>query len=119
MQGKIETQVGIFVLVALGIFAYMGFHVGAFRFDRANYYNYSMTFNDISGVSRKAEVKIAGVKVGWVESIDLLKNGTVQAQVNVMVLKDYNLYSDSYGVVRQEGLLGPKYLEIVLPKFRH
>ena len=30
LQGKIETRVGIFVLVALAIFGYMGFKIGAF-----------------------------------------------------------------------------------------
>jgi ABC-type transporter Mla subunit MlaD len=50
------------VLGALGIFIYMGFSIGVFRFDRGNYYAYVIGFNDISGLVRKAEVKIAGVK---------------------------------------------------------
>src|SRR5579871_3887365 len=92
---------------------YMGFQVGAFRFDTGNYNTYIMYFKDISGLSRKAEVKIAGVKVGWVEKIQLVPNDEVQAEAKVMVLKEYKLYDDSYAVVRQDGLLGPKYLEIV------
>ncbi len=113
MQGRLETRVGLFVLCAIGIFVYMGFQVGAFRFDTGNYNTYIMYFKDISGLSRKAEVKIAGVKVGWVEKIQLIPNDEVQAEAKVMVLKDYKLYDDSYAVVRQDGLLGPKYLEIV------
>lgn len=113
MQGRTETRVGIFVLAALAIFAYMGFQIGAFRFDRANYTKYTMYFKDIAGLTRKADVKIAGVKVGWVEKIKLVPDTQMQAEAEVMVLKEYILYSDSYAMVRQEGLLGPKYLEIV------
>lgn len=111
MVGKVETRVGIFVLLALGIFAYMGFQVGAFRFDRGNYAQYSLFFKDVSGLSRKAEVKIAGVKVGWVEEVNLLADEQ-QAEVSVMVSKEYSLYSDAYATVRQDGLLGPKYIEL-------
>lgn len=114
LQGRLETQVGLFVLVAIGIFIYMGFQIGAFRFDRSNYNTYTTFFKDISGLARKADVKIAGVKVGWIEQIKLLANDEMQAEAEIMVLKDYVLHQDAYAIVRQEGLLGPKYLEIVI-----
>lgn len=114
MQGKIETRVGIFVLIALGIFAYMGFKIGAFRFDYAKYNEYSMFFKDISGLKRKADVKIAGVKVGWVEDVKLVPDDhNIKARAKVMVQKDYALYSNAYPVVRQDGLLGSKFIEII------
>jgi phospholipid/cholesterol/gamma-HCH transport system substrate-binding protein len=111
--GKTETRVGVFVLLALGVFAYMGFHIGAFRFDRGNYAKYILFFKDVSGLSRKADIKISGVKVGWVEEVSLMPQAEMQAEVTAMVDKDYSLYSDAYAMVRQDGLLGPKYIEIV------
>ncbi len=113
MVGKIETRVGIFVLAAIGIFVYMGFQIGAFRFDRGRYAQYPLFFKDVSGITRKAEVKIAGVKVGWVEDVSLLPNDEMQVEIMVMILKEYSLYSDAYAMVRQDGLLGPKYIEII------
>lgn len=113
MQAKTETLVGLFILAALGVFIYMGFQIGAFRFDRMHYNKYTMYFEDVSGLSRKAEVKIAGVKVGWVEEISLVREDQMQAEAKVMVLKDYHLYHDAHAIVRQEGLLGPKYLELI------
>lgn len=113
MVGNIETRVGLFVLIGLGIFMYMGFKIGAFRLDRGNYACYTLFFKDISGLSRKGDVKIAGVKVGWVEAISLIpEDHGMQAEVNVMVVKDYALYSDAYAMVKQDGLLGPKFIEI-------
>jgi phospholipid/cholesterol/gamma-HCH transport system substrate-binding protein len=117
LQGKIETRVGIFVLVALAIFGYMGFKIGAFRFDRAEYTQYVLYFHDISGLSRKAAVKIAGVKVGWVEEIKLLPGSDskleAKAEAIVMVSAIYPLYQNACAVVRQDGLLGPKYVDLV------
>jgi len=113
LQAKIETQVGIFVLAALAVFIYMGFKIGAFRFDRTQYNKYIMYFEDISGLSRKADVKIAGVKVGWVEKINLISDHDIKAEARVMIFKDYTLYSDAYAIVRQDGLLGLKYIEVI------
>ncbi len=109
-----ETGVGIFVLGALCIFFYMTFQIGVFRLDTSNYRKQVVYFNDVSGLTRKADVKIAGVKVGWVEAIDLVQGqDAYQAVADIMVNKNYQLRSDAYAVVRQDGLLGVKYLEII------
>lgn len=115
MPGNIETRVGIFVLLALGVFAYMGLQIGAFRFDRSSYNTYVLYFKDISGLSRKSDVKIAGVKVGWVEEIALVpdEQTTTVARATVMIKKEYVLYQNATGAVRQDGLLGPKFVELL------
>lgn len=112
MQIKPETIVGIFIVAALGIFFYMSFFLGVIRLDRMHYNSYIVYFNDIAGLEKKADVKIAGVKVGWVESIDLME-GHYQARAEIMILNRYVVRSDAYALVRQEGLLGTKYLEIM------
>jgi phospholipid/cholesterol/gamma-HCH transport system substrate-binding protein len=113
LQRTLDTLVGLFVLAALAVFVYMGFQIGSFRFDRSKYVHYVLYFKDISGLARKADVKIAGVKVGWVEHVELVSNEHMQAKADVMVLRDFALYSDAYAVVRQDGLLGPKYVEVI------
>lgn len=115
MRINTETSVGIFVIGALAIFFYMTFHIGVFRLDTANYRKQFVYFTDVSGLAKKADVKIAGVKVGWVEDIDLSfadDSAHYQAKAEVMVLKKYQLRADAYAIVRQDGLLGVKYLEI-------
>lgn len=113
MRINVETSVGLVVLIAIGLFIYMGLHIGAFRFDRKNYSQYTLTFSDISGLSRKAEVKIAGVKVGWVENIQLIANADMTVQAEVMILNNYHIYENAYAIARQEGILGSKYIELV------
>jgi phospholipid/cholesterol/gamma-HCH transport system substrate-binding protein len=111
LRFKTETMVGIFIFAAVGVFLYMSYQVGYFRFDRLKYNTYSVYFNDISGLSKKSDVKIAGVKVGWVDSVDLINDGQ-QVKATLMLDKKYTLFSDAHAVVRQEGLLGSKYLEL-------
>ena len=102
---------GLFVLTALAILVYMFMHLGVFRFSVKRYQPYEVFFEDVSGLTEKSDVKIAGVKVGWIEKIALLKD--MQAQVHMMIDKKYQLHRDSGVFIRQEGLLGSKYLEIV------
>lgn len=113
MRTNVETSVGFIVLLSIGLFIYMGFHVGAFRFDRDKYNKYTMHFSDISGLSRKADVKIAGVKVGWIEDVRLLTDGKLEVEADVMILKNCTIHKDAYAIARQEGLLGAKYVELV------
>jgi len=108
---RTETAVGFFILISVAVFFYMSYQVGSFRLDRIKYNTYSVYFNDISGLSKKSDVKIAGVKVGWVDAVDLINDGQ-QVKATVLIDKKYQLYSDAHAVVRQEGLLGSKYLEL-------
>ena len=85
---RIETKVGIFVIVAIGILFYMTFKLGVFRFHLADYQPYTIFFEDVSGLTKKADVKIAGVKVGWIDEIGLTK-GERQARVKVMIKDQY------------------------------
>lgn len=112
MHIKTETVVGFFILASLCAFFYMTFQIGVFRLDKSKYAAYIAHFKDISGLSKKGEVKIAGVKVGWIDDVSLVEGGnTVRAKI--MIPKEYTLYSNAQAIVRQEGLLGNKYLEIV------
>lgn len=108
---KTETAVGVFILVALGVFLYMTFQLGAWRVDGKSYNTYYISFNDVAGLDKKGDVKIAGVKVGWVDDI-YLQSDQRQACVKIMLLKSYNLYEDAASFIRQDGLLGSKYLEL-------
>lgn len=112
MQFKTETIVGAFVLIALIIFFYITFFLGVFRVDRFAYNTFSVSFNDLSGLEKKADVKIAGVKVGWVENICLTQHD-YRAQAVIKVHNTYQLRSDAQVFIKQDSMLGSKYLELM------
>lgn len=112
MHFKNETIVGVFIVAALAMFFYMSFQLGSFRLDLARYSPYSVSFQDVSGLTAKADIKMAGVKVGWVDDVRLLPE-TMTVVLGLKVLKEYSLYADAQAIVRQEGLLGVKFLELI------
>ncbi len=112
MQFKTETIVGAFVLIALVIFFYITFFLGVFRVDRFSYNTFSVAFDNISGLEKKADVKIAGVKVGWVENICLTQND-YRAQAIIKIHNAYHVRLDAQVFIKQDSVLGSKYLELV------
>jgi len=109
---KTETLVGAFILLALSLFVYMSFQLGSVRLNLARYATYTVGFKDVSSLLPKADIKIAGVKVGWVDAI-YLDSEDMRVKVTVKVFKEYRLFNDASAVVRQEGMLGVKYLEVI------
>ena len=89
----------------------MSYRIGFFKFDQMNYVEYTANLKTANGLTRKAEVKIAGVKIGWLESLDIAHDGTC-VDAKLMLLKKYNLHNDAEIVIRQDGPLGTKFIEI-------
>ncbi len=112
VQLKAETAVGLFVLAALGVLIYMSFQIGAIRFATHQYAQYYLYSHDISGLNKKADVRIAGVKVGWIEKITFQQEEQ-RVCLSFMISRKHHLYANASGAIRQNGILGGKYLEII------
>src|ERR1700744_4918365 len=90
-----------FVFVLVTVF-------GQFRFDtRASY---SAGFSNISGLKGGDFVRIAGVEVGKVSDLKLLKDGTVH--VNFAIDNGLRLTEGTKAAVRYENLIGDRYLSL-------
>ncbi len=107
---RTETRVGIFILGAIAVFVYLSINIKILRLDQYQYYAYKTYFDDTGGLEMKASVRIAGVDVGWVESIVLHEGG--KAEVDMRISKRNKLARNSYATIAQEGLIGTKILEI-------
>ena len=107
---KLETRVGLFILSAIGVFLYLSINIRAIRLDKDQYNIYKAYFDDTSGLAIKAPIKIAGVEVGWVEEIRLLADG--KAELIMRLQKNIRLAKNAYAMIRQDGLIGTKNLEI-------
>ncbi len=74
-------------------------------------YDLHADFDHADGLSTGAEVRIAGVKVGSVESVSLNPK-TYLADVAFSVQHDVSLTTDSSATISTDGLLGGKYLAL-------
>ena len=104
-----EVLIGaVVLLVAAGFLAYAIAHSG-----RTAYSGYQLyaKFDHIDGLGVGADVRVAGVKVGTVDSATIDPK-TYQAVVGLTVRDDLKLPKDSSAVITSESLLGGKYLAL-------
>ncbi len=105
-----EAQVGLFIIVAIFILFYLSINIGAVRLFSNSYFLYKTYFDDVVGLEVKSPVKISGITVGWVESINLTDKG--KAEVTIRVNRAHKLFKNSYATITQDSLLGNKILEV-------
>ncbi len=105
-----ETRVGLFIIIGVGIFLYLSIHIGDIKLNRNEYSVYSVCFEETGGIESKSPVKMAGVSVGWVDSIHLLPGG--KAEIKMRVKSVHKLGKNAFARVAQEGFIGTKAIEI-------
>jgi phospholipid/cholesterol/gamma-HCH transport system substrate-binding protein len=107
-----DLIVGLFVLVGLASLAYLSLRVGGLEFDGGKRMLLRATFDDIGGLSVRAPVRVAGVKIGQVSAIGLDKD--LRAEVALEVESDVALSIDSSAAIRTSGLLGDQFISVEL-----
>ena len=104
-------KVGIFVVLGIVVLSYMTIRVEKIPVgEKAGYQLYSY-LSSAAGLVKNSAVEIAGVGVGHIKNISL-KNG--KAKLTLVFPGQVELTRDSRVYVRSKGLLGEKYLEIIL-----
>ena len=109
-QGVVETLVGFFVLVIAAGFFWFAYNISNVG-DSRDGYNIVANFQDIEGISEGADVKLAGIKVGYVDDL-ILDSETYDAGVNLYIDKSVLIPKDSRASIATSGLLGGKYIRI-------
>jgi phospholipid/cholesterol/gamma-HCH transport system substrate-binding protein len=107
-----DLVVGLFVLVGLLAIAYLSLKVGGLEFGGEKRIVLYATFNDIGGLSVRAPVRVAGVKIGQVSAIDLDED--LRAEVALLVEPGLGLSIDSSAAIRTSGLLGDQFIAVEL-----
>jgi phospholipid/cholesterol/gamma-HCH transport system substrate-binding protein len=107
-----DLIVGLFVLVGLLAIGYLSLRVGGLELSAPERMQLRATFDDIGGLSARAPVRIAGVKVGQVSQIDLDED--LRAEVLLDVDADLELSIDSAAAIRTAGLLGDQFISVEL-----
>lgn len=76
--------------------------------------SYSAIFTDVYGLRDGDDVRMAGVRVGRVEKIELVNNK--QAKVDFVVQNDQKLYGNTLASVTYQNIVGQRYLGLSLGK---
>lgn len=112
MQSRmVELWVGVFVAIGLAALAMLAFQVGNLSgTDIGDGYTVEARFDNIGGLSVKAPVTMAGVRIGRVSDIRVDKD-QYMAVVKMEIGSRYdNLPTDTSASVLTSGLLGAQYV---------
>lgn len=108
---SVELGVGIFVLIGLICVGYLTIQLGKMKLLGDDHYFLNARFISVSGLKAGAQVEIAGVAVGQVDSIALdPKDNT--AKVRLKIQKNIVLTDDVIASVKTSGLIGDKYIKL-------
>jgi len=105
-----ELKVGVLVLIAILVLFYMSFRIGKFGAFHEPGYDLYVTLQNASGLDPRTPVQIAGVEIGKVRSIKL---EGYKALLTINIRKGVQVPVDSRVTVKNQGILGDKFIEIV------
>lgn len=107
-----DLIVGLFVLLGLAALGYLSLQVGGIEWNVGEKIQLIATFDDVGGLSSRAPIRVAGVKIGQVSGIDLDED--LRATVSIEVDADIGLSIDSSAAIRTAGLLGDQFIAVEL-----
>jgi len=104
------AKVGAFMLVALVILAIFIIEIEEIPLgEKAGRFRVQAEFPSVAGLDEKSPVRIAGVRVGIVERIELVGS---RARVTLSLDPQVRLHQGAWAEVTSLGMLGDKYVEL-------
>ncbi|MFN7987261.1 MAG: MlaD family protein [Thermoanaerobaculia bacterium] len=105
------AKIGLFALAVLTVLAVLVLKIEDLPLSgKARAKTVEVAFQDVAGLDDKSAVRIAGVRIGRVDGIRLLPDGTAVARL--LLESDVELREGAWGQVKNLGLLGDKYVEL-------
>lgn len=109
----LEVSVGVFLAVGLLAFGWLALQLGEIDWlSRGRIYTLRAEFDNVSGLTTGAEVRVAGVAVGKVSRIWLGETAT--ALVAMELERGLKVPKDSIASVKSQGIIGDKFIQITL-----
>ncbi|NVB39385.1 MCE family protein [Pseudenhygromyxa sp. WMMC2535] len=98
---------GAFVVVTLGLLLWLAQNIGALGGSQGT--RYLLDLDHAAGLVEDNAVKIAGVKVGRLERVEVYQG---HARLTLLVEPEVEVHDDAVALVRAKSLLGEKYLQL-------
>ncbi len=111
-KSNLEFKVGVFVLASLVALAWLVVKAGDFSLKPG--YTVRFMFDSVSGIENGSPVRLAGVPVGEVKDIKVIRSrdGETQVEIGAWIAQGAYVEDDAEIRISSLGLLGEKYVEI-------
>ncbi len=112
-KANLEMKVGIFVFFGMIVLSILVFKAGDFYLKPG--YSVRLLFDFVSGIDKGSPVRLSGVTVGEVKSIQVIRDaeGKTHALATAWIAQDVVIETDADAKIKSLGLLGEKYVEIL------
>ena len=111
----IEWKVGVFMLVGLGLIAFMAVKFGKLSSGLKKYYNITAEFPNASGLLKGADVYMAGARVGFTADAPELIEGRYAVEVQLKLKDAVKIPRGSAFIISSSGFLGDAFVSINPP----
>jgi phospholipid/cholesterol/gamma-HCH transport system substrate-binding protein len=110
-KSRMEWKVGLFVIIGLVLAAALIVQFNKSAGPLTPVYRLRLQAKDVSGVIPGSVVLMAGVRIGYVEDIQL---NSTEGDVTIIakLLKRYEVRKDAQFLIRQSGFLGDQYIGV-------
>lgn len=110
-ESIVETLIGAVVVAVAGVFLWYALATGGEAPVSGDRYDVTARFNNVSGIDRGSDVRLAGVKVGVVREIEG-DFDRFEAVVTLALDPDVVLPDDTDARISTDGLLGNAYVAL-------
>ncbi len=110
-ESLVETALGAVVLLVALFFLWFALANGADARTGGDRYEVTARFNNVSGISRGSDVRLAGVKIGVVQNIET-DFERYEAVVTLSIDEEALLPDDTDARISTDGLLGGAYVAL-------
>jgi phospholipid/cholesterol/gamma-HCH transport system substrate-binding protein len=110
MRTGAEIKVGIITLFAVALLLVFAFYIRGFRATAVTY-KVSVTFDNARGLQRGDPVRMLGVKIGQVHSVEITPE--LKARVTLSIDGQYELYDHYKFLIGTSGLIQERFVEVI------
>ncbi len=111
----VEFLVGLFLLAGLSAIAVLVVLFGRVGQAMEESYQITVEFPNASGIVKGSEVLLSGARIGNVDGLPELASATYSVKVPLRIRADVKIPRTAYFQIRQSGLLGDSYVDVVPP----
>ena len=110
-QNIVETILGFFIIIIALVFLAFAYNKAGDSSDLDNSYPIKARFQNAEGIFEGSDVMLAGIKIGFVETLTLDKTNFF-AVIKFRINNDIKLPKDTQASISTSGFLGGKFISL-------